>query len=161
MRAAHAPLLYPGLSDPALYLYMPQDPPASAAALEESFRARERGGPPGGGERWLNWAANRKSDAVYVGRVEATVKPDRTADIAYIVFAPFQRKGYAREACRALIEHLFEEHGVRTVAASIDVRNEASWRLIESLGLERVALVKGADEFKGAVSDEYRYELAR
>lgn len=151
LRAAHAALLYPGLGDPALYRYIGKPAPASVAALEESFRARERGGPPDGSERWLNWAALKKADAAYVGRFEATLRRDRTAEIGYIILTPYMRKGFAREGCPAVIDHLFGEHDVLTVVATVDARNEASWRLVETLGMTRVATAGG----------DYRYELAR
>jgi ribosomal-protein-alanine N-acetyltransferase len=49
---------------------------------------------------------------------------------------------------------------VSRVAAEIDTRNTASIHLVEALGFARVATTPGADFFKGAASDEYRYELS-
>jgi ribosomal-protein-alanine N-acetyltransferase len=57
----------------------------------------------------------------------------------------------------AVVEHLFSE----TVHAEIDTRNAASIRLVEGLGFERVEIVRDADWFKGAASDEFRYALPR
>jgi len=46
---------------------------------------------------------------------------------------------------------------VREVRALLDTRNDASSRLLERLGFQRVQLIKNADDFKGAPSDEYEY----
>jgi ribosomal-protein-alanine N-acetyltransferase len=69
-----------------------------------------------------------------------------------------QGQGYAREGGRRVIEHLARDYGVRLVVAEIDTRNRASVGVAEALGFVRVAERPAADFFKGAVSDEYRYE---
>lgn len=95
----------------------------------------------------------------YAGVLEATVHEDLTAEIAYMVFVPYQRRGLAAEACMRLLARLFEDYQVNVAAAEIDTRNVASIALVESLGFERVAIHKDADHIKGTSSDEYRYEL--
>ena len=45
--------------------------------------------------------------------------------------------------------------------AEIDTRNVGSVRLVESLGLTRIATTQDADFFKGASSDEYKYSVSR
>jgi [ribosomal protein S5]-alanine N-acetyltransferase len=87
-----------------------------------------------------------------------TVYPNRTAELAYLIFPPFWRHGFATEACTRVLAHLVADYQVRRVAAAIDTRNVASIRLVERLGFTRVALTPQADYFKGAYSDEYRYE---
>ena len=75
-----------------------------------------------------------------------------------MIFPSQQGKGYAREGVRRVIEHLARDHDVRLVVAEIDTRNRASIGVVEALGFVRVAERPAADYFKGAVSDEYRYE---
>jgi prepilin-type processing-associated H-X9-DG protein len=77
-----------------------------------------------------------------------------------MIFVPFWRRGYAREACARVLAHLFEDYHGGQVAAEVDTRNAASMRLVEALGFTRVATTPGADFFKGSASDEYRYELS-
>lgn len=50
----------------------------------------------------------------------------------------FGGSGYATEACKGLIRYLFEVKGISEVFADCDVRNDASWRLMERLGFERI-----------------------
>ena len=158
LRAAHAAALFAPLSDPSLYRFIPQDPPASIEALAARYARLEARSSPDGTQAWLNWAARRAGGGGFVGLVEATVHPERRADLAWFVFAAHQRRGYAREACARVVEHLAAAHGVALVAATVDARNEASLALAASLGLVRVGFTPGAARFKGATSDEVRLE---
>lgn len=153
---AHAPLLIAGFSDPALYAWIDQEAP-DLARLTSRF---ERICDPraGNGQLWLNWALRRHDDGgEYVGLVEATVHPDRQADIAYFIFAAHQRMGYAREACRAMIGHLAADYGVDTIRLCTDTRNVASQRLAESLGFTRTGPPEDAGTLRGAPALDYRY----
>lgn len=159
LTAAHAPALCPLLLDPALYRFIPQNPPASLDALAVRYRRLAARRSPDGREAWLNWAIRDRASGAYVGTLEATVFPDRTALVAYLVFVPFQRRGYARDGLARVLAQLFADYRIATVAAEIDTRNAASIALVEGLGFARVATTRGADFFKGSVSDEYRFEL--
>lgn len=156
---AHADLLFAGLSDPALYTFIPGDPPASVEAKREHYARILRGPRDNPHELWLNWAMRVSATGEYVGYVETSVVPGDHIYLAYFVFANAQRQGYAREACHAALRHLIAEHDIKTVVTEMDQRNEASWRLVESLGFVRTGEKRDADFFKGATSHEYRYEL--
>jgi RimJ/RimL family protein N-acetyltransferase len=158
---AHAIRLYELLQDERLYEFIPQDPPASPQALEDRYVALSSRRSPDGREAWLNWALRGRRSGDYAGVLEATAHENLTATLAYMIFAPYQRRGLAAEACSRLLAHLFEDYRVSAVAAEIDTRNVASIALVESLGFERVAFHKDADHFKGSSSDEYRYELRK
>ncbi len=155
---AHAATVYCGLRDERLYTFIPRQPPASVDSLEGRYRRLASRLSPDGREAWLNWIARQRSDGAPVGMFEATVSPDRAATLAYVIFVPYQRRGYAREGGQSVLAHLVREYGVGVVAAEIDTRNLASVALVEGLGFTRVATHHAADFFKGAVSDEYRYE---
>ena len=159
-----APLLFEGLADERLYRFIPTDAPETAEALEGRHHKLSSRRSPDGSEVWLNFAMRLRKEgrllnATYVGTLEATVYPDRSAYLAYTVFVPFWRRGYARECCARLLRHLLEDYRVRVVVAEMDTRNAASISLAEALGFERVGTTLGADHFKGSVSDEHRYEL--
>ena len=159
--AAHADVLHAPLSDAALYAFLPGDPPKSVEALRERYERLERRRSLDGSELWLNWAV-RKTGGDYVGLVEATVRADASAHVAYFVFSPFQRQGFAAETVEAVLINLQRDLGLRQARALLDTRNDASWRLLERLGFRRERLIKAVDYFKGAPSDEYEYvcELA-
>ena len=134
----HARTLFPLVADPRLYDFVDPRPPTSASELELRYRIWSRGVSPDGAELWLNWAARLRGSEEYVGWFQATVRADRTAEIAYVTFVDHQRRGFAREGCTAVIAHLVRSHDVDTIAATVDPRNEASIALAKSLGMERM-----------------------
>lgn len=155
--AAHAEVLFGPFSDPALYRYLPTDPPASLDALRDRYRRLESRRSGDGSELWLNWVGF--SGAAPACLIEASVLPERVVQVAYFTFAPYQRQGYAREALEAVVGHLHKALSLTAARALLDTRNEASWRLLERVGFKRLRTIVGADEFKGTVSDEFEYEL--
>lgn len=159
MSVAHARKLFPSLGDERLYTYIPQEPPTSVAALGERYERLSRRRSPDGREIWLNWALRPRTEAQHVGVVQATVRDDATALLAYMIFIPYQGMGYAREACLRVLNHLASAYRTRLAIADIDTRNQPSIGLAESLGFTRTATKRPADYFKGASSDEHRYEL--
>jgi RimJ/RimL family protein N-acetyltransferase len=55
-------------------------------------------------------------------------------ELAYTVFEAERRRGYAREACRALIDWAAREHGVERFVVTIAPGNTASLALAAALG---------------------------
>jgi ribosomal-protein-alanine N-acetyltransferase len=160
LREAHAAELFELFSDPAMYRFVPQDPPESVAKLAQRYKFLEARRSPDGEEEWLNWAVRLKGEGVCVGTVQVTLPHDGRAQLAYEIGAPYWRRGFATEACARVIEALFER-GASEVWAELDTRNEASIALLERLGFRRGALKKNADQFKGSESDEWTYTLPR
>lgn len=156
----HARELFEPLQDDALYTFIPQDPPRSVQALEERYRTLAPRRSPDGTQVWLNWVARALSARLPVGTFQATIYPENYALLAYMIFRPFQGNGYAVEGCQRVIEHLARACRIGLLAAEIDTRNRASIALVERLGFRRVAEQMQVDYFKGAHSDEFRYELS-
>jgi ribosomal-protein-alanine N-acetyltransferase len=161
LRREHARRLFHALSDTRIYIFIPQDPPASLLALENRYRHLESRKSPSGDEAWLNWAIRLKQEGEYIGTVQATVHRDQSSLLAYELSTDFWGNGYATESCARVIESLFTDYDVMEIIAEVDTRNAASCRLLERLSFERVSERAGADFFKGERSDEYTYKLFR
>jgi RimJ/RimL family protein N-acetyltransferase len=142
---AHAAVLYPLLNDARLYEFLDDDPPCCVRQLEARYDRWSARRSPDGLQGWLNWAARLRDEPTYVGWFQATIRDD-VADIAYLVFAPHQRNGYAREGTARMIDHLASDFGVTRIKVTIDPRNTASIRLAEALGLERSSNEAGESE---------------
>lgn len=157
--ANHAALLSGSIEDAALYEHTPEEPPVSLSTLAERYGWFESRRSPDGSEDWLNWAVRiGDGDGPYVGYVQATIRADRSATIAYFVFAAFQGQGYGREAVGAMVDFLIDKADVRSITAYIDSRNKRSLALVESLGFRKVEFLEAAHRFKGRVSDEWVYQ---
>lgn len=157
LTAEHAPRLFPVLSDPTLYTYTPAEPPESVESLRERYERLQRRVSPSGEEIWLNWAVWVERSGCYAGVVQATVRHEGNALIAYEFAEPFRGAGYATESCEAVMAALASDYSVERVLAHVDTRNLASIRLLERLGFHRIDWIRGADYFKGAWSDEFVY----
>ena len=158
LRVSHATELFELFSDDRMYLFVPQQPPATLAALTKRFALLETRRSPDGGEDWLNWALRSKADGACVGCVQVTIRPDHRAQLAYELGVPYWGRGFATEACSCVIEALFAD-GMSEIRADLDTRNLASMRLLERLGFRCNHLRRNADFFKGSDSHEWTYSL--
>ena len=154
---SHAMKLFNHLKSEILYKYIPQDPPNSVEDLQRRYALWGARQSEDGNELWLNYAIYNIECSDYVGTIQATLQKSGKTYIAYEVFPNFWRKGIAKEACGVLIRHLFDDYSVHSITAHVDTRNMASWKLLESLGFQKTETLIGADQFKGAVSDEFVY----
>jgi RimJ/RimL family protein N-acetyltransferase len=64
------------------------------------------------------------------------------AELGYALGRAHWRQGYAGEALRALLGHAFGALGIRRVEAEVDPANEASNRLLQSLGFVREGFLR-------------------
>lgn len=60
-----------------------------------------------------------------------------TWELGYVFHDAYWGRGYAAEACFAVLEDAFSVQGVRRVIAMCNPENTASWRLLERLGFRR------------------------
>ena len=79
--------------------------------------------------------------------------------IGYSINPNFQGKGFATEVAGALLKFGFDNLGLALIFATCDVRNGASYRVMENSGMRRVGLLKGDKEIRGQMRDSYRYEI--
>lgn len=136
--ASHAEAMFEVLSDQAIYQYLDYPPPASAEDLRNVYARLEARRSPDGSESWLNWVI-RPRDQSLVGYVQATVAPNRSAFVAYILASKYWGRGYALRAMQAMLEHLASTYNVDQYLATVEVGNRRSIRLLERLGFHLTA----------------------
>jgi ribosomal-protein-alanine N-acetyltransferase len=158
MRVEHAEEAWPQLNDDRMWTYFPALRPATLDDLRRLYGKWERGS-PARSQIWLNWLCRDRASGELIGAMQATIRSRGVAYIAYAIYPSHQRKGYAREACEAVIAHLREHYGIKRVRAEMDTRNQASYRLVESLGFKRLQKKKAPDLGQGP-APEYVYELS-
>lgn len=83
----------------------------------------------------------------------------QVANLGWAINPDFQSKGYATEAAKALLEFGFQTLKLSLIYATCDTRNEASYKVMEKLGMKKVGFIKGTKEVKGHVRDSFRYEI--
>ena len=134
--AAHAEEMFGVLSDPAIYAHE-NEPPASIESLRARFARLESRRSPRGDEQWLNWVVREPAGAL-VGYVQATVRADGRAAIAYVLSSAHWGRGLARAAVEAMLGELAEHHGANCLTAVLKRGNLRSLRLLERLGFVAV-----------------------
>lgn len=91
--------------------------------------------------------------------VRRQTQESSVADMGWAINPEFQKRGFATEAARTLLQFGFSRFNLAVMFATCDVRNTPSYRVMEKLGMKRVGFMKGDKEVKGRVRDSYRYEI--
>ena len=124
------------LADPRLHEFI-GGRPDSLSELRERYR-RWVAGPGDGRTEWLNWIVRRRADGAAVGTVQATLETSadgrRSATVAWVTGVPWQGRGYASEAARALVDWL-RARGVERISANIHPGHQASAAVARRAGL--------------------------
>jgi RimJ/RimL family protein N-acetyltransferase len=129
---AHAEQMFAVLSDPAIYEYE-NEPPASLDWLRARFTKLESRWSTDRREQWLNWVI-RLPSAELIGYVQATVRSNGDAAIAYELASAYWGRGLASEAILAMLAELEQHYPVRKFCAVLKRKNGRSMRLLERLG---------------------------
>jgi RimJ/RimL family protein N-acetyltransferase len=146
--------------DPDVVRYVPwvvRDRDALRDVLDEKVQrtvlAREGDG--------LNLAAVVAATGALAGDVSLIWRSEehRMAEVGYLINPVHAGNGYATEAARALLRVGFEDFGLHRVIGRLDVRNTASARVLERLGMRREAHFVQNEWFKGEWTDELVYAM--
>jgi aminoglycoside 6'-N-acetyltransferase len=157
-QAADAAALAAYRSEPEVARYQTWHAPVSLAAAAELVAEFAAGDPlaPGG----FQYAVALRPAPTLIGDVYVGLHGNRMqADIGF-TFAPIhQGHGYATEAVRRVLEHLFAERGLRRVSAECDARNLRSAHLLGRLGFRREGLRVAHAWLKEEWTDELLFGL--
>lgn len=100
-------------------------------------------------------------DGTFIGDVSITsIKLNKTGEIAYYFNPLYWKKGYAYEACKAVINYGFEQLKLEYITSQIDEANTDSRELVERLGFELKALQKNV-ELHGRITNKCEYILTK
>jgi RimJ/RimL family protein N-acetyltransferase len=144
-------------SDPDVARYQGWSAPyAIADARRLIAEVSQMDGPRAGA--WIQIAVER--DGALAGDVAVGLDATAvSATIGYTLAPAHQGQGLAREAVGAVVERIFDLTGVHRVEASLDPRNIASARLVESLGFELEGVAEEASRDGAGWADDARYAL--
>ncbi|MFJ9561521.1 GNAT family N-acetyltransferase [Streptomyces fuscichromogenes] len=131
LRVEHAEEMAAVLSDPALHTFT-GGTPDTAGTLRSRYRRLAAGsGDPA--VSWLNWVIRLRAESCLTGYVQATVR-GTVAEVAWVVGTPWQGRGIATEAARALADWLTRQ-SVPSVIAHIHPDHHASAAVATAAGL--------------------------
>lgn len=160
MEAEHAPALYAMRSDEEVMRYLDRPLLGSLAEAEDMIERIQREWAAG---EIINWAVCLRETGECIGYV-GFYRMDFAADvveIGYTMAKAHWRRGYGREALRAVLGWAFESFGAHKVSADVNIANEASMGLLERLGFQREAVLREDFFFAGRHLDSVWYGLLR
>lgn len=83
------------------------------------------------------WAVCLKDCGKLIGNIYLAKQDFDTWELGYVFNEKYQGKGYALEATFALIDNVFKVQSAHRVIAMCNPLNQASWKLLERLGLRK------------------------
>lgn len=70
------------------------------------------------------------------------IEKNRMAKIAMRIAPLYQGKGFATEAVKAIIDFCFTNTELQRIWTDVDVRNTASWKVLEKCGFTREGMIR-------------------
>lgn len=111
------------------------------ASIEETadFIARQAAVTFGHADHWCQLAIRLRESDDLIGDlgVHFPQTTDEAVELGVTLSPPHQHHGYAREALRAVLDHVFGQLGYRRAVGSIDPRNASSIALLQALGFRQ------------------------
>ena len=132
--------------------------PEPAEALDARIRALIEPWQADEGE-WLGLVIALDDAMIGLAAFRVVSHANQTVEIGYRLALEHQRRGYALEACRALLAFLIGTLEVRKVVAFCVVDNQPSARLLEKLGMRCEGRLREFSMLGGRWQDEFAYGL--
>ncbi|HEY3562814.1 MAG TPA: GNAT family protein [Kribbella sp.] len=145
-------------SDPDVSRFQGWEPPLPLAEALQTVERFGQADPEAAG--WFQYAVDL--DGVLIGDLGVNLADNlMQADVGFTFAAEFQGQGYASEAVRGLLHHLFVDRDLHRISAEADARNNASVRLLERVGFTREGLRLSNTWFKGEWTDDVLFGYLR
>ncbi|MDB1086166.1 GNAT family N-acetyltransferase [Streptomyces sp. ACA25] len=86
---------------------------------------------------------------------------NKQGEFGYVMHPGFHGRGYATEASVEMLRLGFEQLGLHRIIGRCDPRNDASYRLMERVGMRREAHFVESEIFKGEWGGEFVYAMLK
>ncbi|WP_033073360.1 GNAT family N-acetyltransferase [Sphingopyxis sp. MWB1] len=156
IRADDAPVLFPVLSDPQVMIWW-SSAPQETLAETQSYVAKNAAEDQGYG----CWAITLSGDDTALGWVVLYNGKPGVKEIGYILHRDHWGGGVAREAVSRVIDHGFDDLGLRRIFADTDPENHGSIAMLQRLGFQREGYLRAEWETHMGVRDTLIFGLLR
>ena len=83
------------------------------------------------------WALCLKGRGPLIGHIFLANCNNYVWNLGFILNRKYHQQGYATEACFALLDYVFQQQEAHRIIAECQIKNIASYRLLERLGFQR------------------------
>lgn len=161
--AEDAQAIWPYVSDPQISRYMSWTPHKHIGETESFIADVIR---RMGEHSTITWVVIERTSGAICGvvsliaimRTHRALRYDK-AELAYWIGTPYQGKGYATEACAAVLDYGFSQLRLNKVTVAHDAANDASRALIRRLGFREIGIEHRHFLKDGRWIDHVIYEL--
>lgn len=91
----------------------------------------------------FQWSIILKKNNECIGQISVQEKDNvvdkSIRDIGWFINPKYQRKGYAYETAKAILDYMFNEVNIKEINTGAAINNPASWKLMEKLGFTRIS----------------------
>jgi RimJ/RimL family protein N-acetyltransferase len=142
---------------PDFIRFLPLPPQTMASATEFVARIVADGQPDSKNDWHFAIQIGETSRLIGTVRIGVRQPEHRQGDVGYAVHPDYQGRGYASEALKRLLAFGFENLLLERIWATADVRNVASWRVMEKAGMQREGLMRHHLLVRGVWRDSVLY----
>ncbi len=137
MSSSDIPALTQWLSDSELYTYWRKGPSRAEKDPKLLFEKQERP------VRSFHLGIATKENDHVVGDVYVfQIQNNRMANVAIRIRRPYQSNGYGKESLLAITRFCFTHTELKRLQAEVDIRNAASWQMMEKCGYIREGRIR-------------------
>ncbi len=154
LRNDDAKAMHIAMSDVDLMTWWSSAPHKTVKATEDYVKINANA------ERYMTWAITHENDEA-LGWVVFVNHREKVREIGYILRRSHWGRGIAREAVRRVIEHGFDDLGLRKIIADTDPDNQASNKLLIDMGFEKEGYLRGEWETHLGVRDSILWGLLK
>ncbi len=137
MNRNDVPALKKWMPDDSIYIYWGKGPSRAEKDPELMFEKKEKP------TKSFHLGIAGKDDDQVIGDIRVyLIVNDRMASVAIRLSKEHQGRGYGTEAMKAMTQFCFEHTELKRLWTEVDVRNTASWRMLEKCGYKREGLIR-------------------
>ncbi len=113
--------------------------------------------------QWVQYAIESKNTGKLIGdcAIKLNQYDTRLGEIGITISPHEQKKGYAKEVLRAILNFLFNIEGFHRVTETVDAENTASIQLLKSVGFRQEGHFIDNIFFKGKWGSEYQFAMLK
>ncbi|MBU3191845.1 GNAT family N-acetyltransferase [Clostridium bowmanii] len=152
--------MYKMASEPLVYFYDEDEEPPSEEQIYEKYNKKISKMKENAGKHFI-FLINLLPEEVPIGEVHIQLnwEEHREWEIGYVLHTNYWGNGYASEAVKLVLKHIFENLNAHRVVGFCNANNKKSSNLMERVGMNRDGLLREGILWHKEWCDEFVYSI--